>query len=61
MMLALVRVGLPAAIATIGLALVILGDDAARGAGIVLIGVARGPGEPVHPPRAREAERRRRL
>ena len=40
MVLQLVRFGLPAVIATFGVALVVLGDDAARGAGIVLIGVA---------------------
>jgi hypothetical protein len=36
----LVRFGLPAVIATVGVALVVFGDDAARGAGVVLIGVA---------------------
>ena len=35
-----VRVGLPAATAVVGIVLVIVGGDAARGAGIVLIGVA---------------------
>jgi hypothetical protein len=40
MVLQLVRYGLPAVIATVGVVLVALGDDAARGAGIVLIGVA---------------------
>jgi hypothetical protein len=35
-----VRVLLPAAIAIVGVVLVIVGDDAGRGAGIVLIGVA---------------------
>jgi hypothetical protein len=38
--LALVRIGLPAAIALAGVILVISGGDAAVGAGIVLIGVA---------------------
>lgn len=40
MALALVRIGLPAVIAIAGILLVILGGDSARGAGIVLIGVA---------------------
>jgi hypothetical protein len=40
MVLLLVRFGLPAVIATVGVALVLFGGDAARGAGIVLIGVA---------------------
>ena len=35
-----VRIVLPAAIAVVGIVLVIVGDDAGRGAGIVLIGVA---------------------
>jgi hypothetical protein len=35
-----VRIVLPAAIAVAGIVLVIVGDDAGRGAGIVLIGVA---------------------
>jgi hypothetical protein len=35
-----VRVGLPAATAVVGIVLVIVGGDATRGAGIVLIGVA---------------------
>ena len=39
-MLALVRVWLPAAIAIAGVALIVLGGDIARGAGIVLVGVA---------------------
>jgi len=40
MSLIAVRVLLPAAIAVAGVVLVILGGDAARGAGVVLIGVA---------------------
>ncbi len=36
----LVRVTLPATIAVVGIALLIVGGDAAAGAGIVLIGVA---------------------
>lgn len=40
MSLWLVRVALPATIALAGVALVIFGGDAARGAGIVLVGVA---------------------
>jgi hypothetical protein len=36
----LVRVWLPVAIALAGVALILTGDDAAEGAGIVLIGVA---------------------
>jgi hypothetical protein len=40
MSLLLVRFGLPAAIATAGIVLVVVGSDAGRGAGIVLIGVA---------------------
>lgn len=39
-MLALVRVGLPLAIAVAGLILIVIGGDAAVGAGIVLLGVA---------------------
>ena len=39
-MLPLVRIALPAAIAIAGVALIVLGDDMARGAGIVLVGVA---------------------
>jgi hypothetical protein len=35
----LLRVGLPVAIAVAGVVLLIVGDDAGRGAGIVLIGV----------------------
>ena len=38
--LRLVRVGLPAAIAVAGVVLIVLGGDAAVGAGIVLVGVA---------------------
>jgi hypothetical protein len=38
--LAIVRVGLPAATAIAGVLLVVLGGDTARGAGIVLLGVA---------------------
>jgi hypothetical protein len=38
--LRLVRVGLPVAIAVAGVVLIVLGGDAAVGAGIVLIGVA---------------------
>jgi Flp pilus assembly protein TadB len=38
--LLLVRYVLPAAIAVVGIVLVIVGGDAAQGAGIVLIGVA---------------------
>jgi hypothetical protein len=38
--LALVRIWLPAATAVAGVVLVIVGGDAARGAGIVLVGVA---------------------
>jgi ABC-type transport system involved in cytochrome bd biosynthesis fused ATPase/permease subunit len=40
MILIAVRVVLPAVIAIAGIVLVIVGSDAARGAGIVLIGVA---------------------
>jgi hypothetical protein len=40
MALLLVRVVLPATIAVVGVVLVVTGGDAARGAGIVLIGVA---------------------
>jgi len=40
MSLVAVRVLLPAAIAIAGVVLVIVGGDAARGAGIVLVGVA---------------------
>ena len=40
MRLALVRIWLPAAIALAGLLLIILGDETAQGAGIVLIGAA---------------------
>jgi hypothetical protein len=35
----LLRVGLPVAIAVAGVVLLIVGDDAGRGAGIVLIGI----------------------
>jgi len=69
-MLPLVRFGLPAVIATVGVALVVLGADAARGAGIVLVGVAllvvlanlliRLPLSSERD-RDREAQRRRRL
>jgi hypothetical protein len=38
--LQLVRYGLPVVIATVGVALVVLGGETAQGAGIVLIGVA---------------------
>jgi hypothetical protein len=37
---ALLRIGLPAAIAVAGVVLLVVGDDAGRGAGIVLIGVS---------------------
>jgi hypothetical protein len=40
MSLLAVRVLLPAVIAIVGLVLVIVGGDAARGAGVVLVGVA---------------------
>lgn len=40
MALILVRLVLPAVIAVVGIVLVITGGDSARGAGIVLIGVA---------------------
>jgi len=40
MRLLLVRVALPAAIAIAGVVLLLMGGDAAQGAGIVLIGVA---------------------
>jgi hypothetical protein len=36
----LLRVGLPVAIAVVGVVLLIVGGDSGRGAGIVLIGVA---------------------
>lgn len=39
-MLALVRTWLPAVIAATGVALIVFGGDIARGAGIVLVGVA---------------------
>jgi hypothetical protein len=39
-MLVLVRIGLPAAIGIAAVALIAFGDDRARGAGIVLAGVA---------------------
>jgi hypothetical protein len=38
--LLLVRIALPAAIAVAGIVLLVVGGDAAQGAGIVLIGVA---------------------
>jgi hypothetical protein len=38
--LAIVRIWLPAAIAVTGVVLVVIGGDAARGAGIVLVGIA---------------------
>jgi drug/metabolite transporter (DMT)-like permease len=38
--LALVRIGLPAAIAVAGVVLLVIGGDAEVGAGIVLLGVA---------------------
>jgi hypothetical protein len=38
--LALVRIGLPLAIAVAGVILIVIGGDAAVGAGIVLLGVA---------------------
>jgi hypothetical protein len=34
------RIGLPVAIAVAGVVLLVVGDDAGRGAGIVLVGVA---------------------
>ena len=40
MRLALVRTWLPAAIALVGIGLIVFGDDAGRGAGIVLVGSA---------------------
>jgi hypothetical protein len=40
MTLAAIRIWLPVAIAVAGLVLLVVGGDAARGAGIVLIGVA---------------------
>ena len=40
MRLAAIRIWLPAAIAVAGVILLVVGGDAARGAGIVLIGVA---------------------
>ena len=39
-MLTLVRIWLPVAIGVAGIALIALGDDTGRGAGIVLVGVA---------------------
>jgi hypothetical protein len=68
--LQLARDGLPAVIATVGVALVVLGSETAQGAGIVLVGVA---GLVLlanvfirlalvsERDRAREAQRRRRL
>jgi hypothetical protein len=38
--MALLRIGLPVAILIAGIVLLVVGDDAGRGAGIVLIGVA---------------------
>ena len=38
--LTFVRIILPAAIAVVGIVLIVVGGDAARGAGIVLVGVA---------------------
>jgi hypothetical protein len=38
--LAAVRIWLPAAIAVVGIVLIVVGGDVARGAGIVLVGVA---------------------
>jgi drug/metabolite transporter (DMT)-like permease len=35
-----VRIGLPVAIAVAGVVLLVVGDDAGRGAGVVLVGVA---------------------
>ena len=40
MALVLVRIALPAAIAVAGIVLLVTGGDSARGAGIVLLGVA---------------------
>jgi hypothetical protein len=69
MPLKLVRFGLPMVIATFGIALVVLGGDTARGAGIVLLGVALLTvlanllirlGLASQRDREREAERRRR-
>jgi hypothetical protein len=66
----LVRYGLPAVIATVGVALVVLGSETAQGAGIVLIGVALlvvlanlyiRLALSSERDREREAERRRRL
>jgi Flp pilus assembly protein TadB len=37
---ALLRIGLPAAIALAGVVLIIVGGDAARGAGVLLLGVS---------------------
>jgi drug/metabolite transporter (DMT)-like permease len=39
-MVTIVRIWLPAAIGVAGVVLIVVGDDAARGAGIVLVGVA---------------------
>jgi hypothetical protein len=36
----LLRVGLPVAILIAGIVLIVVGDDAGRGAGVVLVGVA---------------------
>jgi hypothetical protein len=38
--MALLRIGLPVAILIAGIVLLVVGDDAGRGAGIVLIGVS---------------------
>jgi xanthosine utilization system XapX-like protein len=37
---ALLRIGLPAAIALVGIVLLVVGDETAKGAGVVLLGVA---------------------
>jgi hypothetical protein len=37
---ALLRIGLPAVIAVAGVALLVIGGDSAKGAGVVLLGVA---------------------
>ena len=38
--MALLRIGLPAVIAVAGVALLVIGGDSAKGAGVVLLGVA---------------------
>lgn len=38
--MAWLRIGLPVAIAVAGVVLLVVGDDAGRGAGVVLVGVA---------------------